>query len=448
MSSLFSSPRRWTRAAAVAAAPLTALGLAAVCSPVSAAPAAPAAPAQQHAQTQHLPSGLSSAAQHAGVVPLGWGKGHQTAQLSAGDGAQGDNFSSSVAISPDGKTAVIGAINRQLHTGAAYIFVRKGSTWTEAQELTASDGAQYDYYGYAVAVSRGGSTVLVSAYGHSSQAGAVYAYARDGKQWAQTDEFVGNDTVQGDAFGWSLELSRDGSTAMIGAPDQNDWAGAVYTFGNDGGTWAQTGELTASDAGPTQQFGYTISVASNRKTAIIGSPDNNDLVGAAYVFSLSDGAWTQTAELTASDGASFDEFGYSVAMSHNGRQAIIGAYGQSNYTGGAYVFSRRGGTWSQTAELTASDGAEYSDFGYTVAMADKGATVVVGSQGFNNLVGATYVFHRKAGTWRQETELALSGGVSMDEFGYSTSITPDGSTLLVGAYGRASGTGAAYLFTK
>ena len=448
---------RWAQRAALVAAPVLAVGIGAMWTPTTASPAhqhgtAPvqglAASASVPGAPAHVSVGLRKTVERAGIAPAGWGKGRQAAELTASDGAAGDNFGGSVAISPDGSTAVVGAFNRGLHTGVAFVFVHKAKGWKQAAELTASDGAQYDYYGYSVAVSSGGSTVLVGAYAHDNTTGAVYVYTRQGKTWAETGELDGSDSVAGDAFGYAMEISADGTSAMIGAPDRDNYTGAVYAFSKIQGTWAQTGKLTASDAGPQHQFGYTIAVSADGSTAVIGSPDNNDLVGVAYVFSHTAKMWKQTAEFSSSDGASLDEFGYSVGVSADGSIAVIGAYGHANYTGAAYVFTRSGKTWAQSAELSASGGAEYDNFGYSVALSSDGSTAMIGAPGSANLTGAVYVFADNGSTWKQTSRLSPSDAASFDEFGYSMSLLPSGRTALLGSYGHDNGTGAAYLFRK
>ena len=147
-------------------------------------------------------------------------------------------------------------------------------------------------------------------------------------------------------------------------------------FVRSGATWSQQQELTASDGAATTNFGYSVSVSGD--TAVIGaSGKNSSNQGAAYVFVRSGGAWTQQQELTASDGAAGDNFGYSVAVS--GDTAVIGAYGKNSNQGAAYVFVRSGGVWSQQQELTASDGAACDDFGHSVSVS--GDTAVIGAIG-------------------------------------------------------------------
>ena len=150
-----------------------------------------------------------------------------------------------------------------------------------------------------------------------------------------------------------------------------------------------------------------------------------------------DPAWTELQALAASDGASDDHFGFSVAVS--GNTAVIGAIGRNSSHGAAYVFVRSGGAWTQQEELTASDGATLDEFGYSVAVS--GNTAVIGAPG--RTVGgvgqgAAYVFVRgSSGTWSQEAELTATGGASEDTFGSSVSVS--GNTAVIGAANHAVG---------
>jgi hypothetical protein len=155
-----------------------------------------------------------------------------------------------------------------------------------------------------------------------------------------------------------------------------------------------------------------------------------------HVPAVAAGRAFQKATLTASDRAKNNFFGYSLAVS--GSTAVVGAYGSKSNTGAAYVFTRSGAAWSQQAELTASDGARGDYFGWSVAIT--GSTVLVGAMGSNNYAGAVYVFASSGATWSQQAELTASDGAEADFFGWSVALS--GSTVVVGAFGDSPGTGA------
>jgi uncharacterized protein (TIGR03437 family) len=396
-------------------------------------------------------------AQYPLVVDPAW---TQQPELTASDGAPDDNFGGSVSVSGD--TAVIGApqhyVNSQVWQGAAYVFAQSGGVWTLQQELTASDGGISDEFGTSVSVSLG--TVVIGAPGHTinSQAspppgmraqGAAYVFTQSGGVWKQQQELTASDGVQGDGFGTSVSVSF--GALAIGAPGKTFNSqfeqGAAYVFAQSGGTWSQQQELTASDGAASDQFGSSVSASSDMLA--IGAPyktiGSQAYQGAAYVFAQSGGAWRQQQELTGSDGAVGDFFGASVSV--NGTTAVIGANGKTVNAqfeqGAAYVFVQSGAVWTLQQELTASDSER---FGISVSMG--GGTVMVGA--LDRIVnseaapGAAYVFVQSGAVWTMQQELTASDGVVRDQFGGSVSAS--GGTALIGAYGRNSLRGAAYIF--
>ena len=322
----------------------------------------------------------------------------------ASDGAAEDYFGVSVALSGD--TALVGAygddVGANSNQGSAYVFTRSGTTWTQQGQLTASDGAADDLFGYSVALS--GDTALVGAWrddvGANYDQGSAYVFTRSGTTWTPQGKLTASDGEAGDIFGNSVALSGD--TALVGAEydhvGANSDQGSVYVFTRSGTTWTQQGKLTASDGAAGDYFG--ISVALSGDTALVGAYlDNvgaNMWQGSAYVFTRSGTTWTQQGKLTASDGAAEDRFGISVALS--GDTALVGAYlddvGANIYQGSAYVFTRSGATWTQQGKLTASDGAADELFGVSVALS--GDTALVGADsdtvGANSDQGSAYFY--------------------------------------------------------
>jgi MYXO-CTERM domain-containing protein len=328
----------------------------------------------------------------------------------------------------------------------AYVFVQSGTTWTQQAELTANDGALNDLFGSSVSVS--GGTALVGAPSHQVGAtfeqGAAYVFVQNGTTWTQQAELTASDGAAYDMFGSSVSVG--GGTALVGAPGDSSgtYAGAAYVFVQSGTTWTQQAELTASNGGPSDELGASVSLSGG--TALIGAPGPfAGEPGAAYVFVQSGTTWTQQAELTASDGAIGYAFGNSVSVS--GGTALVGAFqhqvGANFEQGAAYVFVQNGTMWTQQAELTASDGAAGAGFGSSVSVS--GGTALVGANhepvGANASQGAAYVFVQSGTTWTQQAELTASDGTAYDRFG--TSVSVNGSTALVGAQGQQD---AAYVF--
>jgi uncharacterized protein (DUF2345 family) len=304
------------------------------------------------------------------------------AKLKASDGAAFDAFGDSVAIY--GSTAVVGAPVKKSNRGAAYVFVRSGKTWSQQAKLTASHRAVGDDFGFSVAIY--GSTVVVGAPapGRGSSRGAAFVFVRSGTHWSQRAKLIVSHASAFQFFGNSVALY--GSTAVVGAPGKNSNRGAAYVFVRSGSAWSRRAELTASHAAVGDEFGY--SVALYRSTAVVGARYKDSNKGAAYVFVRSGTAWSRQAKLTASHRAAGDEFGGSVAV--YGSTAVVGAHAKNSNKGAAFVFVRSGKTWSQQAKLTASDAAAFDNFGGSVAL--YGSTAVVGAPGKNSSRGAAYVF--------------------------------------------------------
>ena len=244
-------------------------------------------------------------------------------------------------------------------------------------------------------------------------------------------KLVASDAAAGDEFGYSVAI--DGDTLVVGAYAKDSDTGSVYVFRtSDGGaTYGQVAKLTASDGASGDKFG--VSVAIDGATVVVGAYYKNSYRGAAYVFRTTDGGATydEVAKLTASDGASYDYFGKSVAI--DGDTVVVGAVNAG--TGGAvYVLrtSDGGATYGEVAKLTASDATADDKFGVSVAI--DGATVVVGAYyGSNNWKGSTYVFQTSDGgaTYGQVAKLTASDAAAGDYFGWSVAV--DGATIVVGA---------------
>jgi hypothetical protein len=393
----------------------------------------------------------------------------QQQKLTASDGAVDDFFGTSVSLSSDGGTALIGASwwwSGAPGQGAAYVFVNSGGTWSQQQKLTASDGAVGDTFGGSVSLSADGGVALIGAswatVGGNAYQGAAYVFVVSGGTWSQQQKLTASDGAVDDDFGCWVSLSSDGGTALIGADgdlSDNTLQGAAYVFANSGGTWSQQQKLTASDGAAGDAFGGSVSLSSHGNTALIGAyratVGSNGEQGAAYVFVNSGGTWSQQQKLTASDGAYFDQFGNPVSLSSDGGTALIGAVnatiGGNQFEGAAYVFANSGGTWSQQQKLTASDGVAHLDFAMSVSLSSDGGTALIGTDrtpvGDNEYVGAAYVFVNSGGTWSQQQKLMASDGAAGAGFGGSVSLSSDGNTALIGASGvYVTSQGAAYVF--
>jgi FG-GAP repeat len=432
------------------------------------------------------------------------------AELVASDAATGDEFGSSVSTS--GVTAVVGAPGRRSSTGAVYVFDRGKASWHQTTELTAPDGDAGARLGASVSTSSK-KAVLVGAPGNSSITGHMYEFTEQkAKNWIVYVET--SDQIVGDGYGSSIASSQtialvgaplgssdsggvytllhwkglqeltpsalfgesvaiSGSTAVVGVGGTyggvGDGIGAAFVFLDIAGTWAPAAELVGSDETPGDDFGASVAISGD--TIVVAAPEGDGNAGAVYIFTGSGSTWTQSAELTASDGYATEAFGSSIAIS--GTTVVAGAPGHLGSSGAAYVFTLSGSTWTQMAELLPSDAATYGLFG--VAVAVSGTTIAVAGSSARR---DTYVFDETGSTWSQVAELSSSASLAIsgttlvvggtvftqsgsgwsetavltgsdempsDEFGASVAI--DGSTVVVGAPEHDGGLGSAYVFT-
>ncbi len=363
-------------------------------------------------------------------------------------GQGGDHFGCSVAI--DGDTALVGACDANDSAGAAYVFVRSGATWTQQAVLAAEDNRPGDHFGVAVALS--GSTALVGAdlarIGSNIYQGAAYVFVRSGTSWVQAAKLTAEDGALNDRFASALALSGD--TALVGAPydevSDKTAQGSVYIYVRSGTAWLQQAHITAGDGAAADWFGYAVALSGD--TALVGVPvddiDAQTNQGSAYVFTRSGANWTQSAKLVISEGIEQDRFGYAVALA--GDTALVSAVNVNSGKSAAYIFTGSGSNWARQAQWTVAGGANYDNFGQAVSLA--GSTALVGARPTNGAKGSAYLFTRTGVDWLQQAQLFASDGTLNDRFASSASLS--GSWALVGAPDAAVGSnlsqGAAYFY--
>ena len=383
-------------------------------------------------------------------------------KLTASGGAADDNFGSSIAVS--GNTAVVGASwddEGGRGSGAAYIFVRSGATWSEQAKLIASDAAdpEEDYFpeahfGQSVAIS--GDTVVVGAFGGSSSiySGSAYIFIRSGDTWSEQAKLTVSTPVavtrsvsgEHDMFGDSVAISGD--TVVVGAYQSNALAyhsGAAYCFTRTGTRWSQQTVLLASDIPEEYDFSYEFdsfgnSVAISGDTVVVGATGDDSWAfnsGAAYVFTRDGTDWGEPIKLPISDAAKLRKFGSSVAIS--GDTVVVGDVGDDHAgsgSGSAYIFDRNGVNWIEQAKLTAADAVEWDYFGGSVSVS--GDTILVGAIGEDGVggseSGSAYVFTRTGTHWNQQTKLVASDATAGDWFGNSVAVSGDTAMVSSSAY--------------
>jgi hypothetical protein len=358
----------------------------------------------------------------------------EEAKLIASDGAPPAFFGFSVSI--DGDSAIVGAWMQGGLKGAAYVYTRTGTNWTEEAKLTASDGAPPDEFGYSVSID--GNYVIIGSYNDDGGRGSAFVYKRTGTTWTQEAKLIASDGVPGDGFGYTVSIN--GNSAIAGAWRDENLTGAAYVYTRTGTNWIQEAKLTASDGDINDYFGYSVSI--NDDSAIVGARNKEALTGAAYVYTRIGTTWTQEAKLIASDGEPEDQFGLSVSI--NGNSAIAGAAGNVNKPGAAYVYTRTGTNWTQEVKLVGSDSVIGGGFAWSVSI--DGDSFIAGSPGGDNNNGSAYIFTRTGTNWTEEAKLTASDATPGDFLGLSVSIS--GGSAIAGAFGDDGYKGSAYVFRK
>ncbi len=448
-------------------------------------------------------SGIESAADASGpFLPV-----MQEAYVKASNTQVAMDFGRSVAFSADGTTMVVGApgessgapgINGNQSdmsvtgAGAAYVFVRAGTTWSQQAYVKASNPQVVAGFGTSIALSADGNTLAVGATGESSgatginglqsdtstaAAGAAYVFTRTGATWAQTTYVKASNTAAEVNFGSSVAVSADGGTMVVGARSESTnltgingntqdagsayQSGAAYVFALAGGAWSQQAYIKASDAAPGAEFGYALGLSSDGNTLYVGapfekgnatgidgtqSPATTNGAGAVYTFLRSTGTWSQQHYIKASNTATQQNFGTSVALSADGLTLAVGASGESSsatgvggnqtdmsspQSGATYVFSSAGTIWSQQAYVKPSDTQGMGLFGDSVALSGDGNTLVVGARGDTS--DAT-------GVGGNQSDMSLPAA------GAAFAFTRTGATWSQAAYIKASNTRMTALF--
>ncbi len=394
----------------------------------------------------------------------------QGMKLAGGEEESGaGRFGRSVALSTDGNTALIGAPRDSGEAGAVWVFTRTGSTWTRQAKLTGGDeesGA--GRFGRGVALSADGNTALIGA-PNGGGGGAAWVFTRSGSTWTQQARLTGAEESGNGWFGQSVALSANGDTALIGGYVDHSDTGAAWVFERSGAgasaTWEQQGAKLAGggEESGVGEFGWSVALSAEGSTALIGGRKDDGGVGAAWVFartgSVARASWTQQgAKLTGGEEESgVGEFGQSVALSAEGGTALIGGYHDDSGDGAAWVFTRAGSgagaNWArQGTKLTGAGEAGRGYFGDAVALTPDGATALIGGVKDDEQQGAAWLFARSGSgagaSWAQQGE-KLTGGEEergKGEFGWGVALSSDGDTALVGGIGDSNWAGAAWVF--
>ncbi len=440
----------------------------------------------------------------------------------------GDRFGWSVALSSNGATLAVGALYEDssvsgvdgdqtddgaTDAGAVYVFVKNAAgSWQQQAYIKAFNTDAYDEFGYALALSDDGNTLVVSAPGEdsvgtginsglqasnaASASGAVYVFRRNGGSWSQQAYIKASNTHQNYRFGESVDLSGDGSTLVVGSPGESSsskgingdqtyaagygWdSGAAYVFVRSGEDWSQQAYVKASNTDPYDKFGQSVGLSSDGNVLAVGAyyessaamgvdGDQADNLaqgsGAVYVFERNGANWSQQAYVKASNTEAYDWFGWSVALSGDGKTLAVGAPNEASVVpgingiqsdnsvsgaGAAYVFYRDASGWVQQAYVKATTNVDWNEsFGTSLSLDASGDLLAIGgpreysaAAGINGdqadtsmtEAGAVYLYRRSQGQWSAESYLKASNPMMSRMFGQSVALSDDGRTLAAGA---------------
>ena len=368
----------------------------------------------------------------------------------------------SVSLSADGNTAIVGGLsdnsffcgNTDIYciggAGAAWVWTRSGGVWAQqSNKLVGSGGSADAGQGFSVAISADGTTAIVGG-PYDNGVGAVWVWTRSGGVWTQQGpKLVGSEAFG--AFGSSVSLSADGNTAIVGAPRDGNFTGAAWVWTRSGGVWTQQGNKLVGSGGLGAQQGVSVSLSADGNTAIVGGDFDNSFTGAAWVWTRSGGVWTQQGNKLVGSGTTGDvgaQQGHSVSLSGDGNTAIVGGYGDDRGTGAAWVWTRSAEVWTQQGnKLVGASAVSKADQGVSVSLSADGNTAIVGGYADSSETGAAWVWKRTEGLWTQQpTKLVGSGAVGSGLQGVSVAVSSDGTTALVGGYLDNNAAGAAWVF--
>jgi hypothetical protein len=374
----------------------------------------------------------------------------QGGRFTGSETLSGARFGQSVALASDGNTALVGAPQDGGGAGAAWVFTRTGGAWTQqGTKITGAGESGSALFGTSVDLSSDGNTAVVGGPADNGEAGAAWVFTRSGSTWTQQGEkLTGKNETAGAGFGRAVAVAGDGNTTLVGAPHNNGEAGAAWVFERSGGIWKQRKKLTGK--GQKELFGLSVSLADDGDTALVGSPSDAKGYGAAWAFRRVGKSWTHPGEkLVGSPGevrgyGPVTGRGRSVTLSGDGTTALIGGYGT------AWVFTSAGSAWEQQGPVM-EDSLTYPyppDFGHSVALSYDGDEGLVGAPLFGEFKGEVWVLTRAGSTWTHAQ--SLGGGRCPTEnpcgheFGASSALSSDGETALIG--GPAEETGFAWAF--
>jgi hypothetical protein len=319
----------------------------------------------------------------------------------------------------------------------------------EGSKLVGTFAVGLGEQGWSVALSADGNTAIVGGLADNRIMGAAWVYTHSNGVWTQQSKLAGTGAVGSAGQGWSAALSADGNTAIVGGPFDTSNTGAAWVFNRSGGVWTQQrSKLVGAGAIGNAGQGASVALSDEGNTAIVGGPFDNLNNGAAWVFTRSKGVWTQPGNKLVGAGAVGNAGqGSSVALSADGSTAIVGGPLDNSNTGAAWVFTCSGTV--RGTKLVGTDAVGNARQGSSVALSADGSTAIVGGVEDNSYIGAAWVYSRSGPVWTQHAnKLVGTDATGSARQGHSVALSADGKTAIVGGLADNRVKGAAWVYTR
>ncbi len=391
---------------------------------------------------------MASAANSFTVTPTLYPYFQQGAKLtnSSTNATQG----SSVSVSADGNTAIIGAPGDNSNAGAAWVYIRSGTTWTQQAKLVGTGNTGAAKQGSSVSLSADGNTAVIGGPADNSGAGAVWVFTRSGSAWTQQgDKLTGTGAIGAAQQGIQVAVSGDGNTIASGGFADDAYAGAVWTFVRYGTSWAQLGDkLIGSGAVGKARQGSAVSLNQDGTRLSEGGYQDNNRQGAAWIYERTDCGWTQQgSKLVGTGGTAQAWQGYSVSLSADGYTAVSGGSSDNSLAGAAWVYTYAGGTWTQQTRLVGTQAAGAARQGTSVTLSADGNTIMVGGQGDDSNKGAVWVYKKSGPNWTQQgAKIKGSNATGAAKQGTAVAVSATGHTSLIGGPTDNTNKGAFWVY--
>ncbi len=381
----------------------------------------------------------------------------QTLKLSGTSATGAAQQGAAVAISLDGNTAVVGGPADNSNIGGAWIFVRNGSAWTQqGGELIGTGATGAAKQGSSVAISGDGNTVIVGGPFDNGNAGAVWIFTRTAGVWSQQgNKLIGTGNVGGANQGTDVAISSDGNTAIEGGPSNDSGDGGAWIFTRSGSTWMQQGAklLGSGITGDDTNEGSAVAISGDGNIALIGGPGDNSNAGAFWIFTRSGSTWTQQLTKRVSNGTTgAARQGSSLAFSADGHVAVIGGPSNNGSAGAVWIYTQFAGNWVQRSVVAAAatDAVGAAQLGSSVAISGDGAVIVAGGIADNSGQGAVFMLGRTGvSSWAEQGPKFVASDVNAGaNFGAAVAVSGDGTAAFFGANLDSSSAGSIWPYNS